>query len=392
MNEFFDTFFTWQGQQIGLLIYLVIILGITTTNLFVLRPLEATPSPSRWPHVAVLVPARNEEATIARCVESLLAQDYPDYEIWVLDDQSEDQTVYILKSLADKHPRLHILNGQPVPTGWLGKPWACQQLAKASQGELLMFVDADTWHHPAMLRSAVATLIAEEADLLSVIPDEVMITLAEKLAVPLIPWSLLTHFPLAIGQRTRWPPLATAIGQMMLFRRSAYERLGGHAAVRAKVTEDMALAQAVAKQGGRWCLLDGTRLVYCRMYHSFAEVLSGFGKNLFAVFGRNLPLYLFVWLWLGIVFLSPWLVLLWTLLFPAPFSPRLALIAILLAALIWGLYAWKFRASPLVVLLYPAVMATAFLLAFHSLAQQLTSSATWKGRSLLPREHPHADL
>jgi chlorobactene glucosyltransferase len=179
---------------------------------------------------------------------------------------------------------------------------------------------------------------------------------------------------------------------MMLFRRRAYEGLGGHATVRAEVAEDMALARAVARQGGRWCLLDGTRLVYCRMYDSFAGVLSGFGKNLFAVFGHNLPLYLFVWLWLGIVFLSPWPVLLWTLFFPAPFSPRLALIAILLATLIWGLYAWKFRASPLLVLLYPAVMATAFLLAFHSLGQHLTSSATWKGRALLSRETPHADF
>jgi chlorobactene glucosyltransferase len=392
MNESFDAFFTWQGQQTGLLIYLTIILGITLSNLFVLRHPRTYPPPPRWPHVAVLVPARNEEATIERCVESLLAQDYPDYEIWVLDDQSEDQTAHILKSLADRDPRLHVLNGRLVPDGWLGKPWACQQLAEASHGELLLFVDADTWHHPAMLRSAVAALIAEQADLLSVIPDEVMITLAEKLAVPLIPWSLFTHFPLAVGQRTHWPPLATAIGQMMLFRRRAYEGLGGHATVRAEVAEDMALARAVARQGGRWCLLDGTRLVYCRMYDSFAGVLSGFGKNLFAVFGHNLPLYLFVWLWLGIVFLSPWPVLLWTLFFPAPFSPRLALIAILLATLIWGLYAWKFRASPLLVLLYPAVMATAFLLAFHSLGQHLTSSATWKGRALLSRETPHADF
>ena len=105
----------------------------------------------------------------------------------------------------------------------------------------MLYVDSDTWHHPQMLRDAVSALEAEQADLLSVIPDEVVDTLAEKLSVPVISWSLLTHFPLFLAQRLNWAPLATAIGQMMLFRRSAYESIGGHTTVQAEIAEDLAL-------------------------------------------------------------------------------------------------------------------------------------------------------
>lgn len=382
MTDIFSPFFTWQGQQTGVLIYLGVILAITLSNALVLRRLGTYPPPPTWPRAAVLVPARNEAANIARCVNSLLAQDYPDFTVWVLDDHSTDDTPAILEALAGADERLHVLPGAPLPPGWLGKPWACQQLADALPPdiEVIAFVDADTWHEPSMLRDAIASLETEQADLASVIPDEVMVSLAEKLSVPLIPWSLLTHFPLVLARLTNWPSLATAIGQMMLFRRSAYIRLGGHAPVRGEVAEDMALAREIARQGGRWQLLDGVDQVHCRMYSSFNEALSGFGKNLFAVFGRNLALYLFVWLWLGIVFFSPWLVLLWTFFVSGVFSPSLALIAILLAAGIWGLYAWRLRTSPAVAFYYPAIIAVSFLLAFHSLGQHVTGRAAWKGR------------
>jgi chlorobactene glucosyltransferase len=383
MNDGLSFYFTWQGQQTGVLVYLIVILANTLLNALMLRRLDSYSAPPRWPSVAVLIPARNEENTIRRCVESLLIQDYPDYAIWVLDDQSTDNTAAILDELSTVHSLLTILSGQPIPNGWLGKPWACKQLAEASDSELLLFVDSDTWHHPAMLCDAVSALEGEQADLLSVIPDEVMESTAEKLSVPVIPWSLFTHFPLALAQKINWTPLSTAIGQMMLFRRSAYQRLGGHEVVRSEIAEDLAFARQVARSGGRARILDGVSRVHCRMYHSWPEVWSGFGKNLFSGFGNTWWLFLFVWIWLGIAFLSPFAMLLWWMAGNRSVSPVIALSSIVLAAAIWAIYVRRLRAPLVLIPLYPAIMASALVLAAHSLVQRIRGRATWKGRRLV---------
>ncbi|MCS7220030.1 MAG: glycosyltransferase [Anaerolineae bacterium] len=384
MADFWAIFFSWQGQQTGVVVYLIVVLINTLLNILSLRRLGNHSQLNTWPAVAVLVPARDEEANIHRCLTSLLAQDYPDFEVWVLDDHSSDRTPAILAKLAAFDTRLHVLYGAPLPPGWLGKPWACQQLAEAVPVEvpLLLFVDADTWHHPAMLKTIVAMLEAEGLDLLSILPRQVTITLAEKLTVPIIPWSLFSHFPLALAQRFRWPAFAAAIGQVMLFRREAYQAMGGHAAVRREVAEDMALARLAARCNLRWRLLPAPDHTFCRMYRSAPAAWEGFGKNLYAVFGRHLTLYLFIWSWLGIVFLGPWLMLTGALLMSWPVSMPLAALAIGLAAAVWLLTAWHLQLSIAVVPLYPAIMLTAFLLAFHSLGQALTHQATWKTRQV----------
>ena len=382
MSDGIRYYFTWEGQQMGMLVYLIVIFANTLLNALMLRRLGGYPDPPRWPVVAVLIPARNEEKTIERCLASLLVQDYPDFAIWVLDDLSTDDTAAILRRLSDQHPRLTILSGQPLPDGWLGKPWACQQLADATDSELLLYVDSDTWHHPAMLRDAVSAMEAEQADLLSVIPDEVLKTLAEQLTVPIIPWSMLTHFPLALAQQRNWESLSLAIGQMMLFRRSAYQDIGGHEAVRSEIAEDLALAKLTASAGKRWRLLDGVSRVHCRMYRSWAEVWSGLGKNLFAAFGGIWWLYAFIWIWLGIAFLSPFLFLLLWMAGNVAISPMLALASIALATGMWAIYVWRLRAPWRLVPLYPATISVAFALAAHSLIQQWRGRATWKDRPL----------
>ncbi len=380
MNDGLSFYFTWRGQQTGVLVYLIVIFVNTLLNALVLRRLDSYPALSSWPSVALLVPARNEEQTIRHCVESLLAQDYPDYGVWVLDDGSTDDTAAILHGLSADHANLAVLSGQPLPNGWLGKPWACSQLAEASESELLLYVDSDTWHHPQMLRDAVAALEAEQADLLSVIPDEVMESMAEKLSVPVIPWSLLTHFPLLLAQKFNWAPLATAIGQMMLFRRSAYESIGGHEAVQAEIAEDLSLARNVTRSGGRSILLDGVSRVHCRMYRSWTEVRDGFGKNLLSGFGNVWWLYLFVWIWLGIAFLSPFGMLLWWMAGNVSVSPAIALWSILFSVAIWTVYVRRLRAPLVLILLYPAIIGSALVLASYSLIQRVRGQATWKGR------------
>lgn len=379
--------FDLHNHQIGVLLYLGMILSNTLINTLALRLLGHASPPAKWPPVAVLIPARNEESNIRRCVTSLLAQDYPDFSVWVLDDHSEDRTPEILAELAAGDTRLHVLHGAPLPVGWLGKTWACQQLAQAVPADvpLLLFVDADTWHAPAMLRAAVAEFLSQPTDLLSVLPRQFTLTLAEKLTVPIIPWSLFTHFPLALAQRLRWPFFAAAIGQAMLWRRSAYQTIGGHEAARMEVAEDIALARLTARAGLRWRLIPGPEHVFCRMYRSVPAVWEGFGKNLYAIFGRNPLVFVFIWLWQGVVFFGPWIMLAGARLLGWPVSLSLVSAEIVFAVVLWALTTRQLRLSALVVPLYPAVVLTSILLAFNSLGQTIAGKATWKNRPVTLR-------
>jgi chlorobactene glucosyltransferase len=382
MGDLLAALASWTGHQVGVLGYLVAVLANTLLNALGLPRLGAAPPPPRWPRVAVLVPARNEEATIVPCLRSLLAQDYPDFAVWVLDDESSDRTPALLAAEAARCPRLTVLRGAPPPAGWLGKPWACQQLARAAEGEVLVFVDADTCHDPRLLRAAVALLLADGAGLLSVLPRQRMGSLAERLLVPLIPWSLLTHYPLVLARRCGWRVGAAAVGQVLLVRRAAYEALGGHAAVRGEVAEDLALARRAAAHGVRWLLADGAGYSTCRMYRSARAAWAGFGRNLARAFGRRLALYAAAWLWLAVAFLEPPLLGALALLGWPVGTPALAAAGTLVAVATWVVVVARWRLPAALVPLYPLVMAVWLAVAAESLRRTATGRATWKGRRL----------
>jgi cellulose synthase/poly-beta-1,6-N-acetylglucosamine synthase-like glycosyltransferase len=156
--------------QAGILAFLGGLLLVALSNLRKLKSIEAYPEANLLPTISVLVPARNEALNIETCLTSLLAQNYDNYEVIALDDESQDDTGAILKRLSQTNPRLKILSGTPLPAGWVGKPWACQQLAEAARGELLLFTDADTRHHPKMLLAAAGAQQASGADFISGMP------------------------------------------------------------------------------------------------------------------------------------------------------------------------------------------------------------------------------
>src|ERR1700736_173985 len=179
-------------------------------------PSAATPS------VSVLVPARNEAPRIRACLESLIAQNYPSLEIVVLDDESQDATPEIVRSLGfstDPGSIRRLLTGEPLPWGWTGKSWACQQLAEAASGEYLLFTDADTVHHPEAISSAMEAAQRFRADLLTLWPQQTTVTFAEKLIIPLlfvVAGSYLPHWLQIWAQRAPW--LARALGPKLLAR------------------------------------------------------------------------------------------------------------------------------------------------------------------------------
>ena len=223
----------------------------------------------------------------------------------MLNDHSTDRTGAILADLSAGDERLRVLQGRDLPDGWLGKHWACQQMADAAGGELFLFTDADTRHGGQSIHRGAAALLAEDADLLTAFPHEETITWGEKLVVPVLPWCIFTFLPLALAYRTSSPAFSATIGQYMLFRASAYAQIGGHAAVRSDAVDDIALGRRIKAQGFRWRLADATHDVRCRMYQNADQVFEGFSKNLFAGFGYRLLPFLVTWVWLVIAFLLP---------------------------------------------------------------------------------------
>jgi chlorobactene glucosyltransferase len=378
----------WLYFEISVVAFVGCLVLIALSNWRLLRRLDRYRLPGRTPRVSVLVPARDEEAGIGDCVRLLLAQEYPDFEVVVLNDHSTDRTGEVLAGLGSGDARLRVLPGADLPPGWLGKHWACQQLAEASNGELLLFTDADTRHGPQSVLHGIAALEFEEADLLTALPHEEAVTWAERLIVPVVPWAILTFLPLAIAHRRASPALSAAIGQYMLFHKSAYERIGGHAAVRSDPVDDIALARRIKARGLRWRLADASSDVRCRMYQRADEVFEGFSKNLFAGFGQRLLPFIGVWLWLAIVFLLPIVVLLVGLSGgPVPaLDTVIAGFGVAFGLASWGICHLRFGFPLSMTPLYPVTILLSLTIATRSVVLALQGRATWKGRTL--GQHP----
>ena len=367
----------------GIIAFLLVLLVIEVINLLSLRSLGSFPHPAQWPAVAVLLPARNEARNVEACVRSLLAQDYPNFRVIALDDASSDGTAWLLARMGNNEQLLRVVNGLPLPQGWVGKNWACNQLAREADEEWLLFVDADTIHHPLMLRDAIAAALASRADLVTGLPRQVVRTWVERLAVPMLSWVIFALLPLPLVGRTRSPLLSAAVGQFMLFKRTAYEQIGGHAAVRGKVVEDIALGRAVKSVGLRLLFCDlGTR-VQCRMYHNWREVWDGFGKNIFPLFNYNLPAFAFAWLWLALVFTLPPLEVLLGMAGLGVQPLALSISAMGLGVLLWLLAALRLRLHPLVCIFYPLTSLFFVLVGIRSAFSYYAGKPPrWKGRPL----------
>jgi chlorobactene glucosyltransferase len=213
------------------------------------RPNLSDVPPTSGELVSVIVPARNEAGTIETVVRSVLGSAYRPLELLVVDDRSTDATAAILQRLAARDPRVRVVHGAPLPDGWYGKPWACEQGYRAARGDLLLFTDADTRHHPELLGRAVAALQRERAGLLTVAPRQRCVTFWERLVMPQI-WLLLglRYHPRRVN-RARRERDVIANGQFILVPREAYESAGTHGAVRHEVAEDLALAQRFLRSG-----------------------------------------------------------------------------------------------------------------------------------------------
>lgn len=259
-----------------------------------LPPVSSSGGETR-PFVSIIVPARNEEDNIGSCVESLVASDYPAFEVLVVDDRSQDRTRDIVRETAERvgsgdsdrterpegegGPVVRLIPGDPLPEGWFGKPWACWQGAKEGKGGLLLFTDADTVHSPDLLGRVVEAVESDQADALTVIGQQVMGSFWEQLIQPQFFMLLAGRYPRTDKPRkARHWRHAIANGQYLLFRREVYESMGGHQAVAGEVVEDLRLAQILVRGG--WTLsVRQAHGLRTRMYRSFSGLVEGWSKN-----------------------------------------------------------------------------------------------------------------
>lgn len=256
--------------------------------------------------VSLLVPVRDEAAVLPETLPTWLAQGAD--EVVVLDDGSSDATPDLLAAATATAPSLRVLHGAALPDGWSGKNWACHQLASAARGDVLVFTDADVAWTPGALALVVDELEATEGGLLTVWPRQVCGTWGERLVVPLVDLLLLANLPHPLVRALPFAALAGANGQLMAWRREAYERAGGHAALPAEVLEDVRLAQRAKRLGVPLTLRLGGPWVATRMYRGWRDVVAGFGKNALAAAGGVPAVLLTVWGVNLAAYSAPWVV------------------------------------------------------------------------------------
>lgn len=343
------------------------------------------------PRVSILIPARNEALNIEPCVRSLLAQDYPNCDICVLDDHSTDGTGEIVRGLglSATGECQRVLSGEALPAGWTGKGWACHQLAAQARGEFLFFTDADTEHAPGTVSAAVAYAQRNRADLVSAWPRLVTVTWGEQLIIPmilLIGMVMYPHWLVLFLQKhphlaARLPKsalrsLGAANGQFMFFTRAGYDRIGGHAGEHRHVVEDVALGRAVASrmgEGMRFFNCESLDFSTCRMYRSFGETWAGFTKNIRAAFERSIAGFLLVGAWQVCGYLLPFV-----LVSAAPRPLVFAQVAVIY--LIRVLLTVRFRTSWLSCVLHPVGQALALGIGVNSWLRSARGGVSWKGR------------
>jgi chlorobactene glucosyltransferase len=333
--------------------------------------------------VSVLVPARNEEVNIESCIDAVMASDYPVHQVVVVDDQSTDRTPDILQHLSKRYPRLEIISGEPLPPGWIGKPHACHQLSKAATGDVLLFVDADTFLEAGGISRLISLLEpsrGRQAQLVTAFPKQIMISGVERCMIPLLALTYTSWFPLFLVAFSRNRRFLAANGQLLMIRRPLYDAIGGYQAVAREIVDDMALCRSAKRLRARVVFADGFEIASCRMYRSAPELWAGFGKNLYEGIGEN-PIALLVVLALyGSVFAWPYGALLLTALGAIDASIVWPLYGVAANVLLRSGLAVRYSHSWGSVIAHPVAVLAFMALSVHSFRLNLANAIPWRGR------------
>ena len=371
-------------QQIVCILLAAILFNLLLNLRALRKPKSDIELPAPAPLISILVPARNEEANIGVCLESLRQQDYPNFEILVLDDSSADGTADIVARIASEDSRVRLLRGQPLPPGWAGKTFACHQLAQEARGSWLLFTDADTVHAPAMLRRVLGVALISRAALISGFPYQRTTSIWQKTAMPILFYfMLLCWMPFWWLQRSRCTMPSVAIGQFLFFSAEEYRSIGGHEAVKSRIVEDVWLGIEVSRHKYRQLTLDLSSLVSCQMYREFGSMWDGITRWLYTVASLSAVSLVGMIAVVLLLFLAPFVWLVYGLLLaqPAFAWEVLVMLQVAIVFLARFLAGRRFSQSKTSIILHPIGVAFLLLVSFYASYQYLTGAGVkWKGR------------
>ncbi|WP_448699764.1 glycosyltransferase [Mucilaginibacter sp. AW1-3] len=323
--------------------------------------------------VSILIPVRNEEHNILPLLQSIIEQDYSDYEVIILDDNSTDHTFKVCSNFASRHSRFKVIKGATLPGDWLGKNYACHQLAQQAKGEYLLFLDADEQVNKGLINSAVYRMQMNNLSLLSLFTNQTMLTLGENMVVPLMHFILLNLLPLKLVFLSKNKSVAAASGQFMLFNAADYHHHNWHQKVRGDVVEDVEIMKQVKAQNLNGEALLANGMISCRMYKSFGESVTGFSKNLLAAFNYSIGGLL---VFLTILIAGPLLII-------TTLNFSFILFMCGLIALNRVMISMLAGQNPITnTLLHPLQMCSLTFIAFMSIQKHLTKTNVWKGRKV----------
>ena len=340
------------------------------------------PNATAIPDVSILIPARDEAATIEGTVRAALAGTGAALEVLVGDDHSTDATAALVRAIAAADPRVRLVAIPPLPEGWTGKNHACAVLAGQARAGHLLFIDADVTLAPGGAAALAAHAVATGAALVSAVPRQRMETLGERLTVPMIGFLLVGYLPIPMMRASLRPSLGAACGQLVLVDRAVYAETGGHGAIRAFLHDGVLLARGFRRAGHRTDLVAGASLATCRMYRSWGEAWAGFSKN--AHEGMATPRALPVWtvLLFGGHILPVAILALFGLGLAGPMAAGLACLALLLSLGARAAITLAMREPWATIPLHPLTVAVALAIQWNVLLRRKSAgAAVWKGRS-----------
>lgn len=354
-------------------------------NLRLYRPPPPVPAdPTSIPRVSLLIPARDEEDSIGAAVESALLSRGVDLEVIVLDDHSQDATAARVRDLAARDPRVRLEPAPPLPGGWCGKQHACAVLARHARFDVLAWIDADVRLAPDALARMAGLLARGPAALISGIPRQITASPVERAIIPMIHFVLLGYLPIPGMRRTLRPAYGAGCGQLFMATRAAYDRAGGHAAIRGSLHDGVMLPRSFRRAGLATDLCDATDLAACRMYRGALETFRGFAKN--ATEGMAAPRAIVPWTILLLCHAAPWFVSPVLIARPDLLHPPVARLvwhaALVVSALTVATLALRFRQGSRSFILHPLGVVMLLSIQWYALAARGAGRPMrWKDRA-----------
>ena len=366
----YNNFIYWY-ISLFIIAFFTIVTGLT--NFLWLKNIPSQKNNTNSKLVSILIPARNEEDVIESTIKSITNQSYQNYELIILDDNSSDATKSIIQKHAKLNHKIEQINGSPLPSGWLGKNWACHQLSEKAKGEYILFIDADTNIDKFILQDSIIALQKEKIDLLTLVPGRDTKLIADH--------AMKKTMKLAINLNA--PFLSATFGQFMLFKKSSFTQIGGFIAIKDNPVDDFQLGRNIKRNLFKWMLYDAAFRITTRTYNTNKELISGYSKNIFPALGYSISIFLIIFLiLLSFVLGSTLPIALYFL--GLLHNQELILLCITLLILLfisWEIVTIRFKYSIFTPFSFPILISLVLLLALRSFIDNVFYSLTWKGRS-----------